>query len=167
MSVQADGAKRGVDAGAADADGSVTGRVEHRDQLFEASLAYVKSNPLRLLQACWWAAQGSSHLRSRLAERHRLSPGSGGTGVTAPLDGIISQRLRPAPSLIRGGPRDLLESLRLHQWAKNLLVFVPIILAGQLTNTLALTDTAIAFFALSIVASSTYLINDMWDLSDD
>jgi 4-hydroxybenzoate polyprenyltransferase len=63
--------------------------------------------------------------------------------------------------------RELVKGLRLHQWAKNLLVFVPIVLAGRLADLSALADTAIAFLALGVIASATYLINDMRDLADD
>jgi 4-hydroxybenzoate polyprenyltransferase len=61
----------------------------------------------------------------------------------------------------------LLRSLRLHQWSKNLLVFAPIILGGQLGHWPALLATAAAFVALGLVASATYLINDILDLHDD
>jgi len=166
MSVQVDSAKRGMDAGVVDPDEPGTGRVDPRDLLFEASLAYVKPNPLRLFQTCWWAAQGFHYLNNRLLERHRLTADTGRNGATTVPDAAVAHKL-PAHGIARGGPSDLLKSLRLHQWAKNLLVFVPIILAGRLTDMVSLTDTVIAFLALSIVASSTYLINDMWDLADD
>ncbi len=61
----------------------------------------------------------------------------------------------------------LLKSMRIHQWVKNGLVFVPIVLSGKLTEFGALTDTAIAFLALCILASGTYVLNDIRDLPDD
>jgi 4-hydroxybenzoate polyprenyltransferase len=61
----------------------------------------------------------------------------------------------------------LLEGLRLHQWVKNLLVFAPLVLGGELTHLGLLASTIIAFVALGLVASSTYLINDILDLVDD
>ncbi|GHB41314.1 membrane protein [Pseudovibrio japonicus] len=63
--------------------------------------------------------------------------------------------------------RPFLKSLRLHQWAKNTLVFVPLILGGQALNPLAWTTAALGFIALGILASSTYLLNDLWDLDAD
>ncbi len=63
--------------------------------------------------------------------------------------------------------RALLTSLRLHQWVKNLLIFAPFILGGQLGNIRAWLATAVAFLALGLVASSTYLINDIVDVADD
>ncbi|NOZ33493.1 MAG: UbiA family prenyltransferase [Alphaproteobacteria bacterium] len=69
-----------------------------------------------------------------------------------------------APGL---GLRGWLKALRVHQWAKNALVFVPVVLAGLATEVNAIAVAALAFFALGLVASGTYLINDLLDLSDD
>ena len=58
-------------------------------------------------------------------------------------------------------------ALRLHQWLKNLLVFVPLLMAHQFTD-LALTGRAIlAFLAFGLCASSVYLLNDLLDLPED
>lgn len=69
----------------------------------------------------------------------------------------------PRPSRFQG----VLASLRLHQWVKNLLVFAPIVLGGQLGDMRSLLATVAAFVALGLVASSTYLINDILDVADD
>jgi 4-hydroxybenzoate polyprenyltransferase len=58
-------------------------------------------------------------------------------------------------------------SLRLHQWIKNSLVFVPIVLGGMTGNPRAWLETAIGFLALCLAASSTYVLNDLWDLPSD
>lgn len=63
--------------------------------------------------------------------------------------------------------RGLVKSLRLHQWTKNLLVFAPFILGGELDEAGAWLATAVAFLALGLVASSTYLVNDILDVADD
>jgi 4-hydroxybenzoate polyprenyltransferase len=63
--------------------------------------------------------------------------------------------------------RALARALRLHQWAKNLLVFVPILLSGRLFELSPLATTTVAFLALGLVASGSYLINDLRDLDDD
>jgi 4-hydroxybenzoate polyprenyltransferase len=57
--------------------------------------------------------------------------------------------------------------MRLHQWAKNLLVFVPLILAGKTESLEAWTNCLLGFLALGILASSTYLLNDVLDLESD
>jgi 4-hydroxybenzoate polyprenyltransferase/phosphoserine phosphatase len=57
-------------------------------------------------------------------------------------------------------------ALRIHQWAKNILVFVPVAAAHQFdAGTLA--QAAGAFVAFSLCASSVYLLNDLLDLPHD
>ena len=77
----------------------------------------------------------------------------------APAATIRSPWLPQVPGLVR--------ALRLHQWTKNLLVFVPILLAGRLDELPALITTVAAFVALGLIASGSYLINDVRDLPDD
>lgn len=61
----------------------------------------------------------------------------------------------------------LIRAMRPRQWVKNLLVFAPIVLGGALGHLPALYATFAAFLAMSLVASSTYLINDMLDAQND
>jgi 4-hydroxybenzoate polyprenyltransferase len=65
------------------------------------------------------------------------------------------------------GARQLLEQLRLHQWSKNLLVFLPLLLAHRFADLRGWLDTLLAFAAMSLVASATYMVNDLSDLTDD
>jgi 4-hydroxybenzoate polyprenyltransferase/phosphoglycolate phosphatase-like HAD superfamily hydrolase len=58
-------------------------------------------------------------------------------------------------------------AMRLHQWSKNILVFVPIIMAHEIINLRALANGALAFLAFSLVSSSVYLVNDLLDLQAD
>jgi 4-hydroxybenzoate polyprenyltransferase len=63
-------------------------------------------------------------------------------------------------------PVALAKALRLHQWAKNLLVFLPLLLA----HTIHLASVLIAvtaFFCFSFIASATYVVNDLLDLEAD
>lgn len=61
-----------------------------------------------------------------------------------------------------------LRALRPHQWAKNLLIFVPLALAGPGGAGLPEVLTAVlGFIALSLIASAGYLINDLLDLDAD
>ncbi|WP_127144836.1 UbiA family prenyltransferase [Pelagibacterium montanilacus] len=59
------------------------------------------------------------------------------------------------------------KAARLHQWAKNLLVFVPLVLSGHMLDPVAWWSAGLAFLALGVLASSTYMINDLWDIADD
>jgi len=63
--------------------------------------------------------------------------------------------------------KDWLIALRLHQWAKNILVFVPLILTYRFENTENILIVLLAFLVFGLVASANYLINDMMDLDSD
>ena len=63
--------------------------------------------------------------------------------------------------------RDYLKAIRIHQWLKNLLVFIPLILAHQVLNPELLTKAVTAFLAFGLCASSVYLLNDLLDLPSD
>lgn len=60
-----------------------------------------------------------------------------------------------------------LRALRVHQWLKNLLLFVPLFTAFSFFEISKLLTVIIAFLAFSLAASATYLINDLWDLESD
>lgn len=58
-------------------------------------------------------------------------------------------------------------ALRIHQWPKNLLVFVPAALSIPVLTAGDLLNTVMAFIALCLVASATYIINDLADMPAD
>ncbi|VWB12351.1 membrane protein [Burkholderia metallica] len=58
-------------------------------------------------------------------------------------------------------------SLRMHQWLKNLLIFLPLLAGHMLGSTRLAGDAALAFVAFGLCASSVYLLNDLLDLEDD
>ncbi len=64
------------------------------------------------------------------------------------------------------GPRTWVKALRVHQWVKNALIVVPWGLAGDFEPQPLIKLIAI-FFIFNIVASSTYLLNDLLDLRHD
>jgi len=76
--------------------------------------------------------------------------------------------IRPAHVFIERAPvlSSLLKTVRLHQWAKNLLVFVPLLCSHALTAGKSLTALA-AFFCFSLTASSAYIVNDLVDIEVD
>jgi len=59
------------------------------------------------------------------------------------------------------------KALRVHQWAKNALIFVPMMAAHQVMNIGGWGTSMLAFLAFSLCASSVYLLNDMLDLEAD
>lgn len=75
----------------------------------------------------------------------------------------IEARL-PSPA---GGIAAWRKEMRLHQWAKNLLIFVPIVLAGPLAAPEDLVLAAIGVLVFGLLASVGYIINDLLDLPAD
>jgi len=59
------------------------------------------------------------------------------------------------------------KALRVHQWLKNILVFIPMLAAHQITNLGLWLDASLAFVSFSLCASSVYLLNDLLDLPAD
>jgi 4-hydroxybenzoate polyprenyltransferase len=60
-----------------------------------------------------------------------------------------------------------LEMLRVHQWLKNLLLFVPLFAAHQIGNVQSLSTLIFAFVSFSLCASAVYMANDLLDLKSD
>lgn len=84
---------------------------------------------------------------------------------------LIASALKQNPdsqALPRQSPRlsDYRKAIRLHQWLKNILVFVPLALA-HLFTVKAVFTAILAFVSFSLCASSVYVINDLLDLSAD
>ncbi len=57
--------------------------------------------------------------------------------------------------------------LRPHQWAKNLILFVPLLTAHELGKLANLRSAALAFAAFSLCASALYILNDLLDIEAD
>ena len=60
-----------------------------------------------------------------------------------------------------------LRAMRLHQWLKNLLVFVPLFAAHRFQPGAELAQAVLAFFSYGLCASAVYLLNDLFDLDAD
>ena len=65
------------------------------------------------------------------------------------------------------GLRGWIRALRVHQWTKNLLLFVPIVFAHMLGNWVKLESVLLAFVVFCLGASSVYILNDLLDLEAD
>ncbi len=80
-----------------------------------------------------------------------------------------AEKLRTPSLVIAPRPfrvRQLIKALRLHQWAKNALLFVPLMAAHELQAERWL-STLLAFVAFGMCASATYIVNDLFDLASD
>ena len=60
-----------------------------------------------------------------------------------------------------------LKALRVHQYLKNLLLFVPLLAAHQIGNFQSLSTLILAFVSFSLCASAVYVANDLLDLESD
>src|SRR3984957_10669559 len=67
----------------------------------------------------------------------------------------------------RATARTWIKAIRLHQWVKNALVFLPALLAHHITNPAVLLPAVLAFLAFGCLASSVYVTNDLFDLAAD
>lgn len=65
------------------------------------------------------------------------------------------------------GLRAYARALRLHQWLKNVLVFVPLVAAHRLTSSEGLVQALLGFLAFGLCASAVYVLNDLVDLEAD
>jgi 4-hydroxybenzoate polyprenyltransferase/phosphoserine phosphatase len=63
--------------------------------------------------------------------------------------------------------RAIVRALRPHQWAKNVLVLVPLFAAHRIGDLTSLAHALAALVAFCLCASSVYLVNDMLDLEAD
>jgi len=83
------------------------------------------------------------------------------------------KQIKPTVSIEQCFPEDknnfgkILRLLRPHQWAKNLLVFLPAAAAHQLGNADIIKSELALFAAFSLCASGVYAANDLLDLASD
>jgi 4-hydroxybenzoate polyprenyltransferase/phosphoserine phosphatase len=92
--------------------------------------------------------------------------------VVNPDRGVESRvtALHEVQPTLRSNPvklRDWRKALRLHQWLKNALIFVPLLASHRFTQFELMRDGVFAFFCFGLCASSVYILNDMLDLGDD
>ena len=138
---------------ASDGETNLKGRAKAAaliEKFAEGGFAYLGDNAADLPV---WAASGEAisidapaNLRSRITApkvRHLKDAEDGGQTLRAGL-----------------------KALRPHQWLKNLLVFIPMLLAHDFSGSAVLAAIA-AFVSFSLVASSVYVLNDLVDLSAD
>lgn len=78
------------------------------------------------------------------------------------LTGVQTEHLGP----LKRDIKPYIKALRPHQWVKNILVFVPMLLAHQL-DLITVMSALIGFIAFSVTASAVYVVNDLLDLAAD
>jgi 4-hydroxybenzoate polyprenyltransferase len=139
------------------------------------------------------ATGGSKNLagKAKLEAIEEQLPGDGFEYVgNAPADAVLLQKAKaamlanPSAGLAsslrrRGTPvsrvfedrgprmRALVKAIRVSQWPKNALIFVPMLLAHVVWDKHRLLNAAIAFLSFSCAASATYVLNDLLDMEAD
>jgi 4-hydroxybenzoate polyprenyltransferase/phosphoserine phosphatase len=71
---------------------------------------------------------------------------------------VFEERVQP----IKG----IFKAIRIHQWAKNVLIFVPLLLSHALTVS-HISSAVLAFLCFCLTASATYIVNDLLDIEAD
>ncbi len=76
--------------------------------------------------------------------------------------------IRPTRTFVErpGALKSALRAMRPHQWAKNLLIFLPLLLEHSRDAT-RLLAALLAFFCFSFTSSSAYIVNDLLDIEAD
>ncbi|MCC7146560.1 MAG: UbiA family prenyltransferase [Phycisphaeraceae bacterium] len=116
-------------------------------------------------------AGGVAYLGSWERDRSILESAQEGYAVVSSAEEAGLARACPrvvrvfAPTATAG--KRTLQAIRVHQWLKNALVFVPLVTAHRLTEAGTLLTALLGFICLSLVASSVYLFNDFLDLEAD
>ncbi len=82
--------------------------------------------------------------------------------------GLRARRIHPARDFTESPfpLQSLVKAVRIPQWAKNLLIFVPLLLSHALTIPKLLTALD-AFWCFSLTASAAYIVNDLLDIETD
>ncbi len=144
----------GLFSGVLASDGSVnlTGnqKLDRLRDTLSDSFSYVGNAgvdlPLLLESSEPMVANPTMRLRARI-RTHRISPAR-----------QFDERVHPF--------RSFLKAIRIHQWAKNILIVLPLLLAHRY-HAGEILKTVVGFFSFSLAASASYVINDMLDIEAD
>ena len=91
-----------------------------------------------------------------------VQPSAGAVRAAESFEGEVKRFSTDSPGLAPA-----IKSMRIYQWIKNALLWVPLLLAHQLSNFEKVTQVAIAFACFCSIASATYLLNDLLDIESD
>jgi 4-hydroxybenzoate polyprenyltransferase len=148
-----------------------------RVTLNPAALLYDKELLARLKswrdtgRALWLCTTDSTQLAEKVAQHlecfDRVIPGKAEEVAARFAQAELAYR-RDEPRATWGKRyRAILHAMRPHQWAKNVLVMVPLFAAHRASDLFSLASALAAFAAFCLCASSVYILNDMLDLEAD
>lgn len=70
-------------------------------------------------------------------------------------------------SLIRQRRFAIVQELRPKQWAKNLIIFFPLLFSGKFSSTPLISDALVCFVSFCLISSGMYVLNDVIDVEAD
>ncbi len=62
---------------------------------------------------------------------------------------------------------EIVKTLRIKQWIKNLIIFAPLIFSQNIFHTVLLLKSVLAFVLFCLVSGAAYILNDIKDLEED
>ena len=95
---------------------------------------------------------------------------AGSAIVVSASKSIAKQFAGESEALFTGKPhhlRNFVKAIRVYQWVKNLLVFIPLFARGDPFDLASLGTAGSVFLSFSLTASGVYLLNDLVDLEAD
>jgi 4-hydroxybenzoate polyprenyltransferase/phosphoglycolate phosphatase-like HAD superfamily hydrolase len=119
------------------------------DRFNRKGFAYIGNSDADL--AVWQQAQAAITVNASSSVR-----------ATAEQSGTHVEHLSAAEKSVSS----YVKAIRVHQWMKNVLVFIPVLAAHQFSGA-TLLQAFLAFLSFSLVASSVYVVNDLLDLPAD
>ncbi len=123
---------------------------------YSGDTAFIYAGNARVDLQVWQQAQGAILVNTGAALKKRAAAC---TTVIAVFDSKYSA--------ISGIVSRSINAMRPHQWLKNALLFLPLLLAHQIDNAQLVWQAIIAFTSFSLCSSSVYVLNDLLDLSAD
>ncbi len=121
------------------------------DRFGERGFDYMGNAPIDL--AVWERAAGAWVVNG---DKSLASKASAVTNVRGVL-----------PKTTAAGIKTWIKAIRVHQWLKNLLIFLPVLASHRLFEPHAVAVSLLAFLSFGLCASGVYVLNDLLDLESD
>ena len=143
--------------------------IEARVTLDPAALPYNKEfvswleAERRAGRSIWLCTAANEELARRVAAHLGLFDGVLAGGTATHLEDSVKATFPDRRNTLRA----VLRALRPHQWAKNVLILMPLLAAHRATDLPLVGMALLAVVAFCLCASSVYLLNDLLDLEAD
>lgn len=158
------------------ANHAVAEKVSARFGIFERVIASTdsvnlagRSKAKRLIEE--FGEQGFDYAGNERRDLHVWAAGRNAI-IVAPT-AALRRRLATVPRVEQTFPADeqqagtWLRAMRIHQWSKNILIFLPAVASHSLIELPVLLASVLGFLIFGLCASGTYMLNDLMDLQAD